>query len=333
MWGRILKSEIFKIKKGSKMKKLILGILLCISFSTLIAGEYNISDKTSHLKLDLKTVYENEKVLVTLKVKNLYKNGKGGISLSFPQFSKRTRIISKNKKGFSKVDVFNSGSKIWNKHAKKALPSKYLLVEGWSNTWKKNEIKELILEIDTKKMSSLIIQTRGNLISNKKKLAIPNKGNTGQQGYEVLVLQVPLANSGTKNKNLSSKVGKKYIEERYGEGWGQIYEGTVTSSKGSSHVLKITGDGKAGGFLGTLEVHCSPKKYTWKKVVLYGWEDKTLDWNKGIVSYLETEDVSLGFGDKVCGFSSVKDYNEEAELREEEESYKSYIRKNGSPYK
>jgi hypothetical protein len=50
-----------------------------------------------------------------------------------------------------------------------------------------------------------------------------------------------------------------------------------------------------------LKDNCSPKKYTWKKVVLYGWEDKTLDWNNGIVSYLETEDVSLGFGDRVCG--------------------------------
>lgn len=298
------------------MKKLILGILLCISFNTLIAGEYNISDKTNHLKLDLNTIYENEKVFISLKVKNLYKNGKGGISLSFPQFLKGSKIISKNQKGFSKVDIFSSGSKIWNKHAKKALPSDYLLVEGWSNSWKKNETKELILEVDTSKMSSLIIQTRGNLISNKKKLAIPNKGNAGQQGYSVLVLQVPLKSSGIKNKGSSSKVGEKFTEERYGEGWGQIYEGVVISSKGSSHTVKVTGDGKAGEFSGILEVNCSSKKYTWKRVVLYGEKDKTKDWNKGIVDYLETEDVSTGFGDKVCEFSSVKNYDEDAELRE-----------------
>lgn len=74
-------------------------------------SEYFIDEKTS---LKIKYRVENEKVhLIVSSFSNKY-SGKGGISISFPQFKNDKRIIKKESTGFDSLKSYPKGSNLWN---------------------------------------------------------------------------------------------------------------------------------------------------------------------------------------------------------------------------
>lgn len=151
-----------------------------------------IKDENS---IDLQSEHEiiGDKVILTIKSKNLTSSGKGGISISFPQFDTTKRILKEEKIGFKDIGSYKKGTKIWNREIKKTVKSSYLLIEGWSKEWRENEEKIIKLTIDIKKLDKLIVNIRTNIVSGDKEYVNPVDSTFyNQQGYYDKVLNISL---------------------------------------------------------------------------------------------------------------------------------------------
>lgn len=152
----------------------------------LVTSGENILLETSH-------IIEQDKLILTVKSKNLVENGKGGISISFPQFSDTKRVIKKEKIGFDDVALYKKGKKIWNREIRKTVKNPYLLTEGWSNKWRAGEEKIIKLTIDTKNLDNLEVHVRSNVINGKKEYVNPtNSTFYNKQGYYDKILDLSL---------------------------------------------------------------------------------------------------------------------------------------------
>ncbi len=149
----------------------------------------------SNNKVDLKTSHEivGNKLILTVKSTNLVDDGKGGISVSFPQFVTTSRVLKSEKIGFNKVNLYKKGTKIWNREIRKTVRSSYLLSEGWSNKWRANEEKIIKLEISIKNLDKLVVHVRTNIINGKKEYVNPvDSTYYNQQGYYDKILNISL---------------------------------------------------------------------------------------------------------------------------------------------
>lgn len=152
----------------------------------LVTSGENILLETSH-------IIEQDKLILTVRSKNLVENGKGGISISFPQFSDTKRVIKKEKIGFDDVALYKKGKKIWNREIRKTVKNPYLLTEGWSNKWRAGEEKIIKLTIDTKNLDNLEVHVRSNVINGKKEYVNPtNSTFYNKQGYYDKILDLSL---------------------------------------------------------------------------------------------------------------------------------------------
>lgn len=150
---------------------------------------------TTNDNIDLKTSHEivGNKLILTVKSKNLVDNGKGGISISFPQFQSTKRIIKSEKIGFDNVNLYKKGTKIWNREIRKTVRSSYLLSEGWTNKWRANEEKIIKLVVDISNLDKLVVHVRSNIINGKKEYVNPvDSTYYNQQGYYDKILNISL---------------------------------------------------------------------------------------------------------------------------------------------
>ena len=150
---------------------------------------------SSNDSIDLKTSHEivGNKLILTVKSKNLVDNGKGGISISFPQFQTTKRIIKSEKIGFDNVNLYKKGTKIWNREIRKTVRSSYLLSEGWTNKWRANEEKIIKLVVDISNLDKLVVHVRSNIINGKKEYVNPvDSTYYNQQGYYDKILNISL---------------------------------------------------------------------------------------------------------------------------------------------
>lgn len=165
------------------MRKLF--IIFFVSINLLFAQDIEYSENVGNKYFDMNIDYKvvDKKVFLNIKTKNLQSDGKGGVSVTFPEFKTSSRILRNENQGFDSVKPYPSGSDLWNGKYKGTVKAQSLLVEGWSTSWKKDEEKSINLEIDIDKLVGLIINVRANLISNKEEFVFPESGMIGKQGY------------------------------------------------------------------------------------------------------------------------------------------------------
>lgn len=166
------------------MKKIF--FILLLTFITI-----NLNANSIELKSDY--YIEGNKVNLTISAKNLVANGKGGISISFPQFETKNRIIKNESIGFKEVQSYEKGKKIWNREIKKAVRSTYLLSEGWTKNWRLNEDKIIKLIVNAEGLSHLKVHVRTNVLVNKEEYVNPVSSDFyNQQGYYDKVINIKL---------------------------------------------------------------------------------------------------------------------------------------------
>jgi hypothetical protein len=151
-----------------------------------------------NLKYTYKMIDEN---LLRLDIKyksNLNVVSSGGISISFPQLSDKTRIIKNSTNSFKEINLYDAGTDIWNGGLQQNVTSSYLLVEGWDDTWDNSAEKDMSLVIDTNGLETLEVYIRAGALNEKDanqeaSEIVPQSGELDQQNYPVEFLEIPLS--------------------------------------------------------------------------------------------------------------------------------------------
>lgn len=152
------------------------------------------SQDLEKIGLEIKYTVENNIVNLIVSSSSLEESGKGGISISFPQFLNDSRILEKKFTGFDEVNNYPEGSKLWNNDLKKSIKSSYLLIEGWHNSWNKKEIKEINLTINAENLDNLEVHIRTNILKNKNEFLNPSYGYKNEQGYYDKIINIGIKN-------------------------------------------------------------------------------------------------------------------------------------------
>jgi serine/threonine protein kinase len=144
--------------------------------------------------IDVKVNYPSfvkagRKFTLTVEMYNNYGNAKqGGLTLSFPDMSSMSGNVIKS--NFSKVEGYSYPKKIYNKQARRGIPAKYFMVEGWQNKiWRRGYKRYFSVELTAPThLSKFRVYARGVLwIKNKRDIReIPSNSYTyDQQGFGV----------------------------------------------------------------------------------------------------------------------------------------------------
>ncbi len=178
--------------------------------------KYKSKDKnkdTVRVEFDYKVA--GNKVYLEVDIYNYYKRyTRGGLTVSFPQFSNRSQVMMMNSRGFESVNKYPKYSRIYNKDSRSEMSAKYLLVEGWSDHWNSSAKRSIKLAIDAKYLSELVVNIRGVARKNNTTVHIPTMGPYDQQGYHSKRIVINLENSSAGN---SSSTSSKYVNTYSGE--------------------------------------------------------------------------------------------------------------------
>ena len=134
-------------------------------------------------------VKAGQKFRITAQMTNNNSRAKqGGLTLSFPDIGGMRGTILQN--NFSSVKGYGYPDKIYNKQARKGLPAKYFMVEGWqSKSWSYGSTKSFSVDlVAPTDLNNLLVNLRAVLwIRNKHDTReIPSSSYTyDQQGYGV----------------------------------------------------------------------------------------------------------------------------------------------------
>jgi len=145
---------------------------------------YTFEDNYFEIKVRVKKVASDKiELIVDAQTNNGNLDKKGGLSLSFPQLMKKSDILKKRQRGFSKLSIYASNSSIYHFKKKKSITSNYLLIEGEAQKWSssKGKMVRVILKIP-KNSDEFTINLRATVIDGKKILKTPFDGAVGQQG-------------------------------------------------------------------------------------------------------------------------------------------------------
>jgi len=145
---------------------------------------YVLEDKNFYIKVKAKKIASDKiELTVNAETNNGNLDKKGGLSLSFPQLTKKSDVIKKSRKGFSKLSVYSSNSSVYHFKKKKSIKSEYLLIEGETKKWssEKSKIVKILLKIP-KESDTFIINLRATMVDDKKIVKTPFDGVIGQQG-------------------------------------------------------------------------------------------------------------------------------------------------------
>ncbi len=96
------------------MRKLF--IIFFVSINLLFAQDIEYSENVGNKYFDMNIDYKvvDKKVFLNIKTKNLQSDGKGGVSVTFPEFKTSSRILRNENQGFDSVKPYPSGSDLWN---------------------------------------------------------------------------------------------------------------------------------------------------------------------------------------------------------------------------
>ncbi|MAC85292.1 MAG: hypothetical protein CL624_14270 [Arcobacter sp.] len=126
-----------------------------------------------------------DEVHVDIFIDNIYRSLKGGVSVSFPQFTNSRRILDTSSNKASTLKVYKKGSKLWNAKLKKVIRSSYLLIEGWQTSWRKHKAQSISFVVDIENMDELVLNVRAVLVNGKKQLLLPTYGREDQQDFPI----------------------------------------------------------------------------------------------------------------------------------------------------
>ena len=122
-------------------------------------------------------------------MKNLTNHKKGWFSISFPQLTSKESIDTLGGEGFKNILSYDKGKNLYNFYTKKAVESKYLLIEGDTNNWSKDSIKSIKMIVKLpQNIDNLYINLRGSFKTKDEIKAFPDYGDAGsiiegQQGF------------------------------------------------------------------------------------------------------------------------------------------------------
>ncbi|CAA6805104.1 MAG: Unknown protein [uncultured Sulfurovum sp.] len=151
--------------------------------------QHSFSDALSSMNLSAERISGSKLKLILQVSKDPYnyrmKANKGSISLSFPQLSSKSEVLSKSSQNIDKLMLYPKGHKIYNLSQKKNIVSEYLLVEGEVTKWtdEKERKIELILNMP-ENIDSLKVRYRMTVKNEKQFFNTPYKGTQGQQGFQ-----------------------------------------------------------------------------------------------------------------------------------------------------
>jgi len=202
----------------------------------------------NQISLNINWQQKDNWVNISVSAKNLYANAKGGISVSFPdlEYSNRVKLGSKN--GVNSFKAYPKGSKIWSKSLNSAMSSKYLLVEGWDKSWKKDDANSINFKVNVKDLKVLRFNVRSVLIKNRHEYILPQSGDIDQQGYYVKQFAIELGNNeeitNNRQSNIKDKI-KDFLKNFYKSGEDsfpakalKFYASNVAQYFGKTNVTK-----------------------------------------------------------------------------------------------
>jgi S1-C subfamily serine protease len=181
------------------IKQILFSIFLSLS---LFANDGVKSFVIENNNIQILILYPSKIVQgTTIKLIGVMKNlGKdaymGGLTLSFPQF--RHTLGQYHKNTFDTISKYSPPDKIYNTRLKKAIKSRYYMIEGWENGWKRGKEKDFFIELKIPSdIKEIVVNVRGILIyknkNHKKEIKIPKQSNIkDQQSYFVKKLIIPI---------------------------------------------------------------------------------------------------------------------------------------------
>jgi len=206
------------------MKKILL-----VFYFLIVISSANEHQGVKHFLLqendiEIKILYPNkikegEKIVLMGIMKNKYNYARmGGLTLSFPQFRYTKGIYTENT--FDTISSYSPPNKIYSGILKKNINSKYYMIEGWENKWKKWQSKQFLVEIEIPSgINNLIIDIRGILVvgknkSNSREITIPRVSRKkDQQGYAVNQLIIPIEKRSVYKKKIKKPVDKNPVKQ------------------------------------------------------------------------------------------------------------------------
>ena len=157
---------------------------------------------TGELTIKASLVDKKKRIVeVSASMLNDFMQTTGWISFSFPQLHDN-QVIQSNPKGFAKIKSYPKGHMVYNIKEKKAIISKYLLVEAEAKNWRRGEVKtnRFTLKVPSD-IETLTVLIRATLKDKSKLKYIPTKGHIGQQNFKNYKINIPIE----KNKNITKK--------------------------------------------------------------------------------------------------------------------------------
>ncbi len=152
------------------------------------------NDDIARLSLTLERLNDSQLKIVVRE--NIWMYSKQNwLSLSFPQLKSKEALKISVSKGFRTTHIYPAGSKIYHNVRKKALRSKYLLVEGESGGKDNTQTKQITLLVTLpSSLKEFTIQLRAAFKNGRslKTMPSPYEGVKGQQGFGNYLFHFPL---------------------------------------------------------------------------------------------------------------------------------------------
>jgi V8-like Glu-specific endopeptidase len=206
------------------MKKVLLFLYFFIGF-TFVNAEPEVKHfLVQENGIEIKILYPNkirkgDRIVLMGIMKNKYMYARmGGLTLSFPQFKYTKGTYTNNT--FDTISSYSPPDKIYSGIVKKNISSKYYMIEGWENKWRKWQSKQFLVELEVPlDIDHLIIDIRGILVvgkakSNSREITIPKKSRKkDQQGYAVNQLIIPIEKKNVYNQPIKNPVKKSPVKQ------------------------------------------------------------------------------------------------------------------------
>ena len=167
--------------------------------------EEKVFDDTPIQKVEQKNLTYSYKMvgenLLKLDIKystNLDGVSSGGIYVSFPQLSDKSKVTKYSSNSFKNVDFYNAQAEVWDENSKENILSSYLIVEAFDTEWKnKDENKDISLFIDVRDIQILEVYLRAEALNESnptqvKSEIIPKSGETDLQNNPAFYIEIPI---------------------------------------------------------------------------------------------------------------------------------------------
>ncbi len=147
------------------------------------------------MQLSVDVVRKGDRVTITAHLVPLKHAKHLWLSVSLPQISSKRQLLSTGYDRFQRVIPYDTGNRIYNSFAKKAIPAKYVLVEAdkVNPGYDENHTMWFRVKIPPE-LGKLIIDIRATMKKEKRTCRLPEfyEGITGEQGYKNYRVILPM---------------------------------------------------------------------------------------------------------------------------------------------